>query len=292
MKSVRYIALSAVLLLVSGISLYVVSLRMAISVARKNDIEIASGTPPALHSGDGEVREEWQPRELFSEADAIKACELIRNRQNSDLAGMIKQGLNSDLSGVSGVSLLHWAFVCNNLEAFELLLGAGADPDRKIQKSLKCPNKAVRIFQGDSVLFTSLRASGRDRWRFFFLGLKHSKQLQQRDNTMATLLHVCMGPDAVYEITPDQLDQVLASGIDVNAQDENGSTAPMRAVASDRPEFALRMLVAGADSDVLDAKGKSLADRLAICKLRAESRMDQAVLESVAKLDAFLRAKK
>lgn len=204
-------------------------------------------------------REGWVPQDFFEVPDAIRACKAITSRDQQQLQALIDAGLDVNLSGKAGITLLYWAFVSDNLEAFKLLLESGADPDQKLTNSLYL--RTVMAFrEGDSILFTTMRITwNRGQLDFFYAALDHASEKDPRDAAGNTLLHVVMA-----ERRPDEaiLARIIEFGVDLDAQTKYGNTEAMWAVSHDRPDLALQMFEAGADPSIRNNQGQSVADLL------------------------------
>ena len=202
----------------------------------------------------------WTPQDFFMEDEAVRACEAISARDQAQLQKLIDGGADVNLTGKAGFTLLHWAFVNDNLEAFRLLLKSGAEPDKKLTRPVFVPS-STQFQVGDSILFTCLRSSWkRGQLEFFFAALDHTREKDPRDSAGNTLLLIAANPLWSGIGDRDVLATIIDFGVDLNAQTKDGETAAMVAVSLDRPQFALQILEAGADPSVRDHRGKSVGD--------------------------------
>jgi hypothetical protein len=206
----------------------------------------------------------WTPEDFFDSEAALRACELISERKHDQLKKHLKEQLldpefDVNQSGKSGMTLLYWAFGEGNKEAFELLLDSGADPDQKLTKPITIKNGW--LFAGDSILFSAMRKT---KWDFFFAALEHSSNVNQRDVEGNSLLHVCMRGDVIYSVSDEMLQRLLDCGVPLDAPDKYGDTAAVYALFEDRPLHCLRILEAGADPEIQNAQGRTIADLLSI----------------------------
>jgi ankyrin repeat protein len=99
----------------------------------------------------------WKPKDYFLTPALLQACDSISRHDLSSLKAQIDSGLDVNSVGTNGLTLLHWAFACANIEAFQLLLESGADPDIRLKKGVKSRDTVV-FHTGDSILHTSARA--------------------------------------------------------------------------------------------------------------------------------------
>lgn len=205
-------------------------------------------------------QEEWAPEDFFSDAAAIRACEAISNRDQTQLQSLIDGGLNVNGTGKSGLTLLHWALVDSNFPAFKLLLESGADPDKKLHRFIFLHTR-TKLVEGDSILFSCLRGYYTPhQLDYFYAALDHSRQADPRDAAGKTLLLFTVDRLGGTMGTKTMLARIIDQGVDLNAQNEYGDTAAMMATGHDRPDLALQILEAGADPAIRDHRGKSIAD--------------------------------
>jgi ankyrin repeat protein len=211
------------------------------------------------------AREGWAAEDFFSDPDVLRAANAIVKRDGNELQSLVDAGLDVNLTGKAGTTLLFWAFVTDNLDAFKLLLTAGADPDMQLSGTI-IPERTVMTFPlSSSVLFSSLKASRAD---FFLAALEHTKDVNQR-LFGDTFLHICAKDTAIVStrIGQNVLQPLIDAGIDLNARDRYGCTAAYyaadRELAGDGSVLCLRLLEAGADPDIPSNQGDRLADRLA-----------------------------
>lgn len=202
----------------------------------------------------------WVPQDFFKTPAAIRACEAIANRNPAALQDLIDAGLDVNQADETGMTLLYWAFACENLEAFELLLDSGADPDKKLKRSIYLHDISPFV-QGDSILFTCMRQA----WEpghsdFFFAALKHTREIDQRDWHGDTLLLLAVNPLRSNLTGKAVLTQIIRRGVDLDAQNQYGSTAAMLAVNDNRPQAALQIFVAGADPNIRNHRSETVAD--------------------------------
>ena len=128
---------------------------------------------------------------------------------------MVDAGLDVNLSGKAGMTLLHWAFFDDNLDAFKLLLELGADPDKHLAEPIKvCDGWMVG---GESILFTCMRSRQMKKWAFFCAALAHTRDVNQRDFFGETLLLASMDSQVFASMTEEVLQRILASGVELDA---------------------------------------------------------------------------
>ena len=202
-------------------------------------------------------QENWKPQQFFSDPNVILACEHITAGDQAKLQEAIASGLDVNATGKNGFTLLYWAWSTNNFPAFEMLLAAGADPDRRITQRIDLRTTENAFHYYDSILFTTLRASW-NGYKFFSAALKHTKNINQRDYWDQNLLQLCNG--IWIRITAPQLREMIDKGIELDALDHFQSTAAMRMAQHDQPELCLVLLKAGSNPHVLTKRGDSIRD--------------------------------
>jgi ankyrin repeat protein len=231
------------------------------SAVDRNTREIRRTVDNAHFPGERSLQEveAWVPRDFFERPETLGACEAISSREHERLREMIDRGLEVNAPGKAGMTLLCWAYVCGNLDAFELLLESGADPDKRLTEAIVLSSKPP-LSPGDSILFTCIRQS---KWQFFFAAFSHTRDVNQRDGGGSSLLHVAMRPSTIFSVSPEALQRLVDSGIDLDAQDKHGGTAAVNAIIWKQPRLCLQLLKSGANPDLRNDAGQTVADILA-----------------------------
>lgn len=201
-------------------------------------------------------QENWKPQQFFSDPQVILACDHITAADQAKLQALIDSGLDVNAAGKHSFTLLHWAWSTNNLPAFEALLAAGADPDRRLTQRIDLLTTEDAIHYYDSILFTTLRS-----WRgykFFSAAVKHTKDVNQRDCWDENLLHT--GTRIPIRLGALDLQELLDKGIELDALDHYQSTAVLNVLSQDRADLCLQLLKAGANPGVLTERGESIRE--------------------------------
>ncbi len=117
--------------------------------------------------------------------------------------------------GATGVTPLYWAYFAGNRKAFELLLEAGADPDKRSNDQFKFKKKWLEELRPlDSLLFTLVR---HDRYDYFFLTIPYSADVRQSDYHAESLLHAAIRS---RNIDKETMSKLIDAGVDINACDQ------------------------------------------------------------------------
>ncbi len=103
----------------------------------------------------------------------IRACDVILKGDTDALKLLIENGLDVNGQGVGGLTLLHWAFACEDLQCFRVFLEAGADPDVPLSKGLKSRDE-IMFYTRDTILHTCARRDG--WWKYLMDGLKYCQR--------------------------------------------------------------------------------------------------------------------
>lgn len=206
--------------------------------------------------------EKWAPEDFFDTEEAINACNVISSGDPELLAELLRSGIDVNLTGKKGVTLLHWAFFDDKLDAFTQLLEAGTDPDKKLTGLIK-RKRHYPIRFGDSILFSAMRIG---KWDHFFSALKHTNDINQRDVMDKTLINASTGIVEISYLREDHLQRMIDAGVDLNSQDQHGGTAAMNTLNNRRPKLCLVLLKAGADTSIKNNRGNTISTRLPIVR--------------------------
>lgn len=226
----------------------------------------------------------WTPQDFFKEEQTVRAAAAISARDQTELQALIDGGLDVNVTGKAGFTLLYWAFAEDNFEAFDLLLSSGADPDQKLTRSITLQANRPLV-EGNSIPFTCIRTAWkRSQLDFFFAALEHAREKNPRDFEGNTLLQVLV---AERRINEEILARFSETGVDLDMQTQYGGTAAMWAVRLDRPQLALKILQAGADPNIKDKQGQSVAS-LMLQKLEREKGNPNYPQEDAARLLEWL----
>jgi len=217
-------------------------------------------------------REKWRPEGFFTSLNELRICELISNGDLDQLTALLETGVELNTPGKFGFTVLHWAYVEDDMEAFELLLKHGVEPDRRFTESFRwsstgpvdaskeTPLSHYKVFlKNDSILFTSL-------WhlqdKYCFAALPYSAKGEHFSRGSETLLHRFLLYRNGYE---SGLQKLIDSGVDLNAKGQFGLTPVLMALntlPNDSPALCLQLLKAGADPSIKAPSGNDIADSL------------------------------
>ena len=122
--------------------------------------------------------------------------------------------------GVNRLTLLHWAFACANLEAFQLLLESGANPDIPLKNGVKSKDVIV-FYKGDSILHTAARQD----WFYDYLmaALKYCRSPNRVGACNHTLFYLVAGNTC---ISSEVLRELLKAGAHPHALGRQSAYIP------------------------------------------------------------------
>ena len=197
--------------------------------------------------------EGWLARDFFEDREQLALCEAISSNDLDDIKLLAKSQKLINSPGKHGFTILHWAFVNENLVAFQVLLQAGADPDLKLTQHID--GKHFAFYKNDSILFSSLRCY---RPAYCLAALPYSKnpnQLCGEDNLLHTYFLTSVTTNE------NELKQFIHQKVDVLKIGSYGYT-PCHWAASKNPKLCIPLIEAGADPGIRNKKGKDTCDTL------------------------------
>ena len=148
------------------------------------------------------------------------------------MRALIQQRANVNAAQPDGTTALQWAAHWNDLEAVELLLGAGANPKAANRYGASPLSEAAAL--GNAAMIEALLKAGAD------------------PNTLTTADGETVLMTASRAGNPPAVKMLLDHGADVNAKENyRGQTALMWAAAERHPEVVKLLLEHGADWKIL-----------------------------------------
>lgn len=222
-------------------------------------------------------QERWKAEEFFSDQSFLAICDAISMRDDSKLESLLTDGLDLNVQGTGGFTLLHWAYAEYNMSAYKMLLEHGASPDLLLTDHILGRRDCVFV-RGHSILFTTTH---RFRVDYCLEALPYSKNVNQRLGPN-NLLHIYFLAGLVA--SESNLQKLIAAGIDVNAVGSYGCTPCLLAASSSRPRLCIILIEAGADPTIADDEGNDVLSRLQrnrenLAKLREDTAAYDEVLK-------------
>ena len=186
----------------------------------------------------------------------------IESNDNVRVKQMVKTGIDLNRQGPTGMTLLNAAYYSGNLEAFQLLLDGGASPDIPITTiSEDMKGMGTRTFvpqEGETVLMASCM-NPFARPGYFEAALHCTKSPNQVDAFGRNILHLFL----FYPRDDERplLNQIIGTGIDLNAKSTAGATA-CHIAANMNPELIRVLVEAGANAKLQNGRDETVAQTL------------------------------
>lgn len=195
-------------------------------------------------------RKKMNPADFFTDPKALEAARAIEGDDTARLRSLAREGLNLNVKGKDGMTLVLWALGRTRKSSLRALLELGADA-----------NSA----SADGTTPVSLAAGAKDPEYLQIL-------LQGRVSPNA-LNH--LGEPALFEALDRQLwdnfDLLLKHGADINASSRAGQTSILRLATLNEWEQVARLMQRGADYSLPDGNGATVAWRVQTKKINPNS---------------------
>ena len=164
---------------------------------------------------------------IRSEAPDLRLVEAVRDGNAAAVRALLREGADANARQPDGATALHWAAYLDDLDAADLLLDAGAQPDPV--NELEVTPLYLACENANAALVRRLLASG----------AAPGAALPSGETALMT---------AARTGSADAVTALLAHGADPNARETTeGQTALMWAVAQRHPDVAEVLIEAGAD---------------------------------------------
>lgn len=199
--------------------------------------------------------EGWALDTFFHTPEATKACEVISAKDAAGLVDWIRAGGNVNLTGDHGMTLLFWAMLDRNMNAFHTLLMHGANP--MITLSSAIPLKSGKhMHKDDSVLFAAIEFHEFD---FLLMALPFHSNPNHTCIGGLNLISRITASNAFLHTPPYVFACLVYAGVNPNVREpRNGLVPAVSLVLSKRTASCFVMLVAGADPTFQTAAGTSV----------------------------------
>lgn len=201
-----------------------------------------------------------KPNDYFDSEVLIELCNAISKRRQDEVSKAIKNGVKINEVGKHGMTVLYWAYMAGNLEAFKLLLASGCDPDIKIESQLPtirgallCPTKGLSVL-GNAVHSKMVREG------FYEAGIAYTKSPNERTLYGTTYLHLACAR-GMSDRNVKHVRQLIALGADIELKDDEGLT-PLQLASQANPWAVMELLKAGANAEVSFPDGTPFRQRI------------------------------
>ncbi|MFM7868068.1 MAG: ankyrin repeat domain-containing protein, partial [Planctomycetaceae bacterium] len=224
------------------------------------------GDESAEYPVSGKTRTFLEHPEVFYDDIRQQAlCKSILGGDVTAVEKVINEGASIIAEGRHGVTPLFWAYLSRKYKVFEYLLAKGADPNVSVYvpSDLDPGDNMFLFWQGDSVLYMSARNRMSEQW--LRVTLRYAKPQQWThpmggDNVLHAFFHHRGG--GAYQ-TPETLDLIIKSGVDLDLQGDDGYTPLSYAVRRRHYALASQLLKAGASPACYDPGDEQIIHHLA-----------------------------
>ncbi|EAQ81306.1 ankyrin repeat domain-containing protein [Blastopirellula marina] len=201
-------------------------------------------------------REGWLPRDFFQSEEPLDIAKAISSGDLGRLQLLLDQNPDLDAPGRYGFTLLYWAFVEGNMDAFKMLLEQGADPDQQLAEY--CPAKGWSVFsERNSVLISSVYAMRHDFW---MAALPYSKNPNQPGTNGQNLIHYYF-ETLQSRGSEKHVQAMIDNGVEFDQRGAYGYT-PCHWAVHKSPNICLLLLQAGADPSIRDDQEQDIVDAI------------------------------
>ena len=184
------------------------------------------------------------PEEVFFDSRETQLANAARKGDVKNIAELIHQGANINAKGLHDLSVLSLALYKENLEGVKALLANGANPNAYATDGWAPIHFACSLIKDERFLSEILQAGG-DPNLIIKQGAFSGRPLHE------VMLHDNRAMEKVKLL--------LAAGADINGLNSTGQTAMMSAVTANQFDVVSFLIDAGADTQIKDAYGNSLA---------------------------------
>jgi ankyrin repeat protein len=161
-----------------------------------------------------------------SAADDVRLADAVQRRDQAAIRALLNQRIDVNIAQPDGATALAWAAHWNDLETADLLIRAGANPNRA--NDLAVTPLMLAALNGSAAMVEKLLAAG-----------ANAKAVRASGETALILAARAGSPAAVKTL--------VAHGADVNGRTKTGDTALMFAAAENHPEVMNVLVEVGAD---------------------------------------------
>ena len=228
--------------------------------------------------------------ELFEKESNIRLCDAISGDDREEIRQLIASRIELNDAEENGMTVLLWALMEGNLNAFETLLENGADPHSVLKIDLHSPPFAkvqFDYFSGYSVLLSILQHPYYRR-HFFSVAMKYIQEPDQRGPDGTTLMHNQVAINSVSDLRQPDLMVLKRMGVNMDATNQAGMTACRLAFQNSNPHEtrgvwnSLALIKMGANTEIPSRDGTKLIDDVVEQNARKFGHSE--------KLDAFIAA--
>lgn len=197
---------------------------------------------------------DWDPRLFFTQPEMIQACQAVREKSLPKLEELQRAGIDWNLKGKDGITVLLWALLANDLPIFKQLLAWGADPNVPIHSriSILLSPLDYSICDGETVFFLSVRMHRKSEWAAAALAAGGDVNFVHSESKASVIGTMLKNPGIDRVVDMDVFRDAIQRGANLNYGDSIGSTPLMIAIAADQFDAAVHLVECGASVDCYD----------------------------------------
>jgi ankyrin repeat protein len=207
----------------------------------------------------------WDPRLFFTQPEMIKACQAVREKSLPQLEELQRAGIDWNLKGKDGVTVLLWALLGDDLPIFKQLLAWGADPNVAIHSkaTILLSPLDYSIIDGETVFFLCIRMQRKSEWAAAALVAGGDVNFIQKETKSSVIGTMLQNPRIDRTIDMDVFRETIQRGANLNYGDSVGRTPLMIAIVADQFEAAVHLVDCGASLDCYDNRNWQAIHHLA-----------------------------
>lgn len=196
----------------------------------------------------------WDPRLFFTQPEMIRACQAVREKSLPQLEELQRAGIDWNLKGKDGVTVLLWALLADDLQVFKQLLAWGADPNIVIQSRIRILLSPFDGFveHGETVFRLSVRMHRKTEWAAAALDSGGDVDIMLATGKVSILQNFISNPTVGRNVNMDVLRRIIDAGANLNHRDVTGHTALMLALMYQQFDVAAYLIERGASVDCYD----------------------------------------
>ncbi|QEW06049.1 ankyrin repeat domain-containing protein [Nitrincola iocasae] len=198
------------------------------------------------------------PADQYFDEPMVAFLNAVKRNDRQQAQSVRDQGLDLNINGREGITPLMWIIMQWDLQATELMLQLGADPNFPVKYS----NRLVGVTYSQPLAIIA----GGNNTALLKLLLQYGADPNSTNATNQRPLFKAISQD-----NWEHFEILLAAGADMDAVDNSGANAALHAVYVSRYAFALELIQRGSAPNLISSTGGSIATNL--YKVESDSRM-------------------
>lgn len=188
------------------------------------------------------------PAEQYFDEPMVSFLNAVKRQDRQRAQSILDQGLDLNINGREGITPLMWVIMQWDLQATELMLQLGADPNFPVKYSDRL---------GVSYTQPLMFVAGGNSTPLLKLLLQYGADPNSTNTTNQRPLFKTISQD-----NWEQFEILLASGADMDAVDNSGRNSALYAVYVSGYDFSLNLLQRGAAPNLISSTGGSIATNI------------------------------